>query len=98
VSRHLIAMPGYKATPDELSRVLSHSSRLQMIDVLAENGPMSVTALADAAGLPMRNMTSHLRPMVSAGLLVAKPRRGSLNNFYDVTPLALQIKAWGLPK
>jgi len=60
---------------------LSDPSRLRLLRLLmAEAGPLSQGALAEAAGLSQANTSKHLGSLVQAGL-VAREREGNMAYF-----------------
>lgn len=73
----------------EVAKALAHGQRLEILELLAQ-GERSVEALADRIGLPVANVSQHLRRMRRAGLLDA--RRAGKHVFYGVRdPAVLEL-------
>lgn len=56
----------------EVAKALSHGRRLEILELLAQ-GERSVEALAQRIGLPVANVSQHLRLMRRNGLLSSRP-------------------------
>lgn len=65
-----------------IGKVLSNSNRLELLE-LAAQGPRSVEALAQAAGLSIANASQHLQALRHAGLVTA--RKEGLRVYYEVS-------------
>lgn len=56
----------------EVAKALAHGRRLEILELLAQ-GERSVEALAERIGLPVANVSQHLRLMRRNGLLASRP-------------------------
>src|SRR5690348_5311779 len=56
----------------EVAKALAHGQRLEILELLAQ-GERSVEALAERIGLPVANVSQHLRLMRRNGLLASRP-------------------------
>jgi len=56
----------------EVAKALGHGQRLEILELLAQ-GERSVEALAERIGLPVANVSQHLRLMRRNGLLASRP-------------------------
>ncbi|MBS0522711.1 MAG: metalloregulator ArsR/SmtB family transcription factor [Proteobacteria bacterium] len=75
----------------ELAKALAHGHRLEILEVLAQ-GERSVEVLAGRIGLPVANVSQHLRLMRRAGLLAS--RRSGKHVFYRPSdPAVLELTA-----
>jgi DNA-binding transcriptional ArsR family regulator len=74
-------------TEAELFKALGVESRLKIIDLLKENGPLGVNELAEALGVTPSAVSQHLKILRFAGLVHCQRRGYSLP--YDVDPEAL---------
>jgi DNA-binding transcriptional ArsR family regulator len=87
---------------ERLAKALSHRLRVQILQRLTEHGAASPSALADALGEPLGNVSYHvrvLRELDCLELVRTEPRRGALEHFYraKVSP-SLNDEQWaGLP-
>src|ERR1051326_4589593 len=66
----------------EIAKALGHAQRLEILEHLAQ-GERSVDALATRLGVPIANISQHLRLMRQAGLLTS--RREGKRVFYSVS-------------
>lgn len=70
----------YKIKADFL-RVLSHSARLQIIELL-KNGEKNVGSIVKHLGIPQSSLSRHLLELKEAGIL--KSRQQGTTIFYDI--------------
>ena len=70
----------------EVAKALAHGHRLEILELLAQ-GERSVEALAGRMGLPVANVSQHLRLMRRAGLLAS--RRSGKHVFYRLSDPAV---------
>lgn len=63
-------------------KVLSEVSRLTIVQLLKESGPMNVTEIAEKTGLGQANLSKHLKILTQAGILSRQPSGVSV--FYEV--------------
>lgn len=64
-------------------KVLSEVSRLSIVQLLKESGPMNVTEIAEKTGLGQANLSKHLKILTQAGILSRQPSGVSV--YYEVT-------------
>jgi DNA-binding transcriptional ArsR family regulator len=73
---------------ERLAKAFSHRLRLRLLQHLTEHGVASPSALADALGEPLGNVSYHvriLRELDCIELVRTEPRRGALEHFYRAT-------------
>lgn len=74
-----------------VAKALGHPQRLEILEMLAQ-GERSVDALAERMGLPIANVSQHLRLMRQAGLLVSR-RSGKHIHYRLSDPSVLTLTA-----
>jgi len=74
-----------------VAKALGHPQRLEILEMLAQ-GERSVDALAERMGLPVANVSQHLRLMRQAGLLVSR-RSGKHIHYRLSDPSVLTLTA-----
>jgi len=72
----------------ELFKVLSVESRIRIIDLLKQKGPLGVNELSEALGITPSAVSQHLKVLRYAGL-VSSERKG-YRLPYEVDPAALE--------
>jgi DNA-binding transcriptional ArsR family regulator len=72
----------------ELFKVLSVESRIRIIDLLKQNGPLGVNELSEALGITPSAVSQHLKVLRYAGL-VRSERKGYWLP-YEIDPAALE--------
>lgn len=72
----------------ELFKVLSVESRIRIIDLLKQNGPLGVKELSEALGITPSAVSQHLKILRYAGL-VSSERKG-YRLPYEIDPAALE--------
>ena len=72
----------------ELFKVLSVASRIRIIDLLKQKGPLGVNELSEALGITPSAVSQHLKVLRYAGL-VRSERKGYWLP-YEIDPAALQ--------
>ena len=65
--------------------LLSDPTRLRILAVLIESGPMSVTELSGALGIAAPNVSQHLARL-SAGRLVGRQKQGRTVHYHTIDP------------
>ena len=73
---------------ERVAKALSHGLRRQILERLSDHGVASPSALADALGEPLGNISYHVRILRDLGcveLVRTEPRRGALEHFYRAT-------------
>lgn len=64
----------------ELCKTLSNPKRLEILDILKEEGEISVNTLAERLEIPKANTSQHLAVLRTAGVVTA--RRDGINVYY----------------
>ncbi|MHC4399543.1 MAG: ArsR/SmtB family transcription factor [Planctomycetota bacterium] len=72
----------------ELFKILGVESRIKIIEVLKQKGPLGVNEMSDALGITPSAVSQHLRVLRQAGL-VRSERKGYWIP-YEVDPVALE--------
>ncbi|GBE14949.1 MAG TPA: ArsR family transcriptional regulator [Proteobacteria bacterium] len=72
----------------ELFKVLSVESRIRIIDLLKQKGPLGVSELSEAIGITPSAVSQHLKVLRYAGL-VSSERKGYCLP-YEIDPAALE--------
>ncbi len=67
----------------ELLKALAHPLRLRVVDRLGHLGPAPVSALAAELGVPMPELSNHLKRLRDAGLVTA--RRDGRHSVYELS-------------
>ena len=73
---------------ERVAKALSHRLRRQILERLHDHGVASPSALADALGEPLGNISYHVRVLCELAcveLVRTEPRRGALEHFYRAT-------------
>ena len=73
---------------DEAARrfaLLSDPTRLRILALLLERGPMTVTELSDSLGIAAPNVSQHLARL-SAGRLVGREKQGRTVQYRTIEP------------
>ena len=99
-----------EAERTELAKACSHPTRIKILALLSNVPPelaqevsagLSPTALATAIGLPLGQMSYHVRGLDSKGmveLLHTEPRRGAIEHYYGITDLGRHALALVAPR
>ncbi len=66
----------------ELCKTLSNPKRLEILDILREEGEISVNQLADRLEIPKANTSQHLAVLRQAG--VVSTRKDGINVYYSL--------------
>jgi len=66
----------------EMLRVVAHPTRLAMIKVMIEKGPLNVTSLYEEFGMPQSTVSQHLTKLRAVNV-VSGTRKG-LEIYYEV--------------
>jgi ArsR family transcriptional regulator len=66
----------------QLCKTLSNPKRLEILDILREQGEITVNALAELLEIPKANTSQHLAVLRQAG--VVNTRRDGINVFYSL--------------
>ncbi len=66
----------------ELCKTLSNPKRLEILDILKEEGEISVNQLAERLEIPKANTSQHLAVLRTAG--VVNTRKDGINVFYSL--------------
>ncbi len=66
----------------QLCKTLSNPKRLEILDILREEGEITVNALAELLEIPKANTSQHLAVLRQAG--VVNTRRDGINVFYSL--------------
>jgi DNA-binding transcriptional ArsR family regulator len=81
-----------------LVKALAHPLRVSILSAL-EHRTASPSELADELGVPLPNLSYHIRMLVQLDLLKlvkTRPRRGAIEHYYRATgPVMVTDKAWG---
>ena len=81
-----------------LVKALAHPLRVSIMQAL-ERRTASPSELADELGVPLPNLSYHIRMLVQLDLLKlvkTRPRRGAIEHYYRAKgPLAVTDRAWG---
>lgn len=76
---------------EKLLVALRHPMRREMLErVVQQDGPVSPKELAGHLGMPLSNVSYHARVLVECDVLDlvdTKPRRGSIQHFYEPSEL-----------
>ena len=72
----------------EMFKVLGVASRIRIIDLLKQNGPLGVNRLSEKLGITPSAVSQHLKILKFAGLVTNERRGFSIP--YDVDPEALE--------
>lgn len=73
----------------EVLKALGQVDRLRVLEAFAVRKPLSPVQVQPHVGIPLGNVSYHVRLLADAGLLEpagTRPRRGALEHFYKVTP------------
>lgn len=77
-----------RSNPAEQFKVLAGESRIRIIELLKDKGPLCVSDMSEALGMTASAVSQHLKILKHAGL-VRNERRGYWIH-YDVDPAALE--------
>jgi ArsR family transcriptional regulator, virulence genes transcriptional regulator len=66
----------------ELCKTLSNPKRLEILDVLKQQGELTVNALSELLEIPKANTSQHLAVLRTAGVVNA--RRDGINVYYSL--------------
>ena len=66
----------------ELCKTLSNPKRLEILDILKEQGEISVNSLAEILAIPKANTSQHLAVLRQAG--VVNTRKDGINVYYSL--------------
>jgi DNA-binding transcriptional ArsR family regulator len=81
-----------------LVKALAHPLRVSILSAL-EHRTASPSELADELGVPLPNLSYHIRMLVQLDLLKlvkTRPRRGAIEHYYKASgPVAVSDSAWG---
>jgi DNA-binding transcriptional ArsR family regulator len=81
-----------------LVKALAHPLRVSILSAL-EHRTASPSELADELGVPLPNLSYHIRMLVQLDLLKlvkTRPRRGAIEHYYKASgPVAVSDQAWG---
>jgi predicted transcriptional regulator len=83
--------PHAASIDQQLAKALSHSTRAQVLAVMAE-GKASPKQVAERLGQDLRGVAYHVRVLQRLGcveLVETRQRRGAVEHFYEVTARAL---------
>jgi DNA-binding transcriptional ArsR family regulator len=82
------APPPHVRSPARLFAALGDETRLRLVSRLCDDGPTSITGLAEGFGITRQAITKHLRVMERAGLLCT--RRSGRESVWRVSPHRLR--------
>ncbi len=81
-----------------LVKALAHPLRVSILSAL-EHRIASPSQLAEELGVPLPNLSYHIRMLVQLDLLKlvkTRPRRGAIEHYYQAKgPVSVSDKAWG---
>lgn len=67
-------------------RLFGHPLRVRLWLTISEGDKLSPRMMADETGMPLGNVSYHVRELLQAGaikLVAKKPRRGAIEHFYS---------------
>jgi len=73
----------------EMLKVVAHATRLALIKVLIEKGPLNVTSLYEEFGMPQSTISQHLAKL-KAVHVVSGTRKG-LEIYYEVKDKRVEV-------